>query len=138
MFLVRLIYASRINPSFKPDDMGHILESARKHNRSVQITGMLYFNRKMFLQCIEGPREAVNELYNKISLDKRHANLTLLSFCEIDERVFADWSMGYIPENKLTDVINLKFAATPNFNPLELSGERALKLMIALQKTMGE
>ena len=33
------------------------------------------------------------------------------------------WSMGYMPQKSLTDSLNLKYSATPNFDPYEMSGE---------------
>jgi hypothetical protein len=136
MYLVRLIYTSRISASFEQADMAQILDSARKFNRTNHITGLLYFNRKMFLQCLEGPRETVNLAYAKIMNDTRHEELNLLAFSEISERLFADWSMGYVPENKVTDGINLKYSTNPNFNPMLLSGDSALNLMISLKTFM--
>ncbi|MFT6154311.1 MAG: hypothetical protein ACJA1X_001663 [Bermanella sp.] len=56
MFLTRLVYASTISENFNCDDIEGILAVARKNNKQNNITGMLCFNRKYFLQCLKGSR----------------------------------------------------------------------------------
>ena len=41
MFLVRLIYASKISDGFAPKDIESILQSARTYNVKTHVTGML-------------------------------------------------------------------------------------------------
>lgn len=41
MFLVRLIYASKISSDFGPEDIENILQSARTYNVKTNVTGML-------------------------------------------------------------------------------------------------
>ncbi|MFB0980262.1 MAG: BLUF domain-containing protein [Alteromonadaceae bacterium] len=55
--------------------------------------------------------------------DKRHSDITMLNYSEIVKREFEQWSMGYMPQKSLTDSLNLKYSATPNFDPYEMSGE---------------
>lgn len=57
MFLTRLIYTSSVSEQFSPDDISTILDAARNNNQKFNVTGMLCFNRKYFLQCLEGSRE---------------------------------------------------------------------------------
>lgn len=62
MFLVRLVYASQISDHFSADDIESILKKARKNNKKLNVTGLLCFNRKYFLQCLEGSRTNVNTI----------------------------------------------------------------------------
>jgi len=71
MFLSRILYASTTTDQFKPKDIEDILSKARQENSKLNITGMLCFSSNYFLQCIEGSRANVNELYHKILNDKR-------------------------------------------------------------------
>lgn len=71
MFLTRLVYASTISESFTPDDIESILIAARKNNIKTNVTGILCFNRKYFLQCLEGSRTAVNKTYHHILNDPK-------------------------------------------------------------------
>lgn len=132
MYLVRLVYTSLINENFSPQDIAHILESAKFHNKRKHLTGVLCFNRKIFLQCLEGSRANVNDTYHRILNDHRHKNIVMLDYQEIAKREFQNWSMGYIPESEMTDELNIKYSGNNEFNPYEMSGESAHQLMIEL------
>ncbi len=136
MFLTRLVYTSTISESFSSEDVTTILETARKNNDKNNVTGMLCFNRKYFLQCLEGSRTTVNKTYHFILNDPRHSNIIMLDYKEINMREFSEWSMGYMPESSLTSPINLAFSGTPEFNPYEMSGESAHKMMLALKNSV--
>jgi hypothetical protein len=136
MFLTRLVYISTISDQFTEDDIEEILQSARISNSKNNVTGMLCFNRKYFLQCIEGSRTKVNQTYHKILNDKRHHNIIMIDYKEINSREFSDWSMGYMPESSLTHPLNLKFSGTPEFEPYEMSGESAHGMMLNLKDSV--
>lgn len=136
MFLVRLIYASKISSGFGPKDIENILESAQNHNVKENVTGMLCFSNEYFLQCLEGSRTAVNNTYQKILNDKRHHNIIMLNYTEIQEREFEKWSMGYVPQSKVTKSLNLKYSGTIDFNPFKMSGCSTHLLMNALKKSV--
>lgn len=122
MFLVRLIYASRISDEFIIDDVKDIVNKATRSNALNDITGLLCFNRNYFLQCIEGERDVVNATFNRISKDVRHEEITLVDYCEITEREFTDWAMEYVPESHVSMTLTRKFSANRVFNPLNMSG----------------
>lgn len=132
MPLVRLIYASTVKDGFNADDIAEILQTAKKHNTANNVTGMLCFTRKIFLQCLEGTREQVNRTYHKILNDPRHDNVVILDYREVVERQFAQWSMGYIPETSITGPINLKYSGSTEFDPYTMSGESVNRLILAL------
>ncbi|WP_415911424.1 BLUF domain-containing protein [Neptuniibacter sp. QD37_11] len=136
MFLTRLVYTSTIADNFSPQDIEAIIEIARKNNRKHNVTGMLCFNRKYFLQCLEGSRTQVNKIYYNILNDPRHSNIIMLDYKEITSREFSEWSMGYIPESSLTAPINLKFSGTPEFDPYKMSGESAFQMLLALRESV--
>jgi hypothetical protein len=136
MYLVRLVYTSRVDDTFEPVDIEKILESARKHNQRKSVTGMLCFNQKYFLQCLEGSRSAVNDTYHSILNDKRHTDIMMLNYGEIIAREFEQWTMGYMPESSLTSHLNIKYSGSTAFNPYEMSGESTHNLMLALRDTI--
>jgi hypothetical protein len=133
MFLTRIIYTSKATQEFKPSDIDNILTLAAKNNTKQDITGMLCFSRNYFLQCLEGSRSSVNEMYHKILNDKRHSHIVLLDYNEISERDFSNWSMAYLPETKLTTSINLKFSESSKFDPYKMSGRSTHKMMLELR-----
>lgn len=131
MTLVRLVYASRATDQMQTNDIVAILESAKRNNSKLGVTGMLIFNSSYFLQCLEGPRMAVNHIYQKIANDRRHAQPVLLDYREISERRFHQWTMGYIGEDKFLADHLMRFSGSDQFNPFEMSGESAHSLLLA-------
>ncbi|GLS25807.1 BLUF domain-containing protein [Marinibactrum halimedae] len=136
MFLTRLVYASKKSPKFCSSDIDDILETARKHNGSLGITGLLCFNRQYFLQALEGPRSAINSTYYRITQDKRHSDMLILSYEEIRERNYGSWNMGYVPESSLTAPQTLKYSIGSEFDPFSMSSKSACMLLNDLSKTV--
>ena len=84
--------------------------------------------------CIrDSSRTAVNNTYQQILNDKRHHNVIMLNYTQIPEREFEKWSMGYVPQSRVTQSLNLKFSGSVDFNPFKMSGESAHLLMLALK-----
>lgn len=94
MNIVQLIYASQVVGTLSLDTVATILSKATVHNSRNHITGFLCFDRKHFLQCLEGDTESVNQLYHQIAQDRRHKSLTLISYGEVATREFPEWAMG--------------------------------------------
>ena len=132
--LVRLLYASRaVDP--KPEVIEVILAQSRQFNPATGITGILCYGGGIFLQAIEGGREAVNTLYNHIVSDKRHSDVALLHYEEISERRFGGWTMGTVNLAKLNTSIVLKYSERPEFDPYKVSGKVSLALLEELMAT---
>ncbi|WP_426415374.1 BLUF domain-containing protein [Aestuariirhabdus sp. LZHN29] len=120
--LTRLIYASKA--SFKRHrrdtgidlEVGRILGQSRRNNPRLEIGGVLYYGDGHFFQVLEGPREAVQDLYRQIIEDPRHTSSTILSSEHIEQRLFDDWSMKYIPAERAIRS-QLAAAGHPQFDP---------------------
>ena len=136
MLLTRLIYVSTLCESCDSQALNDILQISHDRNKQSHLTGLLSHNDKYFLQCIEGSRTAVNHTYNHILNDKRHKNVMILYFKEIDCRQFGDWSMGDIPQSSLTELVNLQFSTSNQFNPYEMSGESAYQMLLELKQNL--
>lgn len=100
MDLVRLIYTSTITEQFEVDDIARILKVAQVKNKALNVTGLLSFNRQFFLQCLEGTRQDVNQIYHKIATDPRHKKPEIIDYQEIPHREFDSWNMGYLQIQK--------------------------------------
>jgi len=120
--LVRLLYVSRAVDPNDQKAIDGILTSARTHNASEGITGILCFGDGVFMQCIEGGRDAINRLYALILRDPRHKDVVLLRYEEITERQFSGWTMGLVNLNRVNTSIMLKYSDTPKFDPYSVSG----------------
>ncbi len=93
--LSKLIYASQAAHPMTDAELAALLSSARQHNASSGLSGMLLYSNQSFLQILEGELDALDELYTRITQDPRHSRLRLLSRGPIDSRKFAQWSMGF-------------------------------------------
>jgi hypothetical protein len=133
MYLVRLLYVSKVVKGFNADDIEALLHTASKHNAQVGITGMLAFNGEYFMQVLEGGRSAVNQLYHQISTDPRHEQLLILHMAEIDERLFPEWSMAYVPISKLSRDLLLRYGIDEDFHPMKMNSMNCLGLLRALR-----
>jgi hypothetical protein len=132
--LVRLLYASRaIDPASAAID--DILLQSRQGNPSSGITGILCYGGGIFLQAIEGGRNAVSELYGHIQRDPRHKDVVLLHYEEISERRFSGWTMGQVNMSKINASILLKYAEKPELDPYSVSGKVSLALLEELMAT---
>jgi Sensors of blue-light using FAD len=130
--LMRLIYVSTAVDGVDMNEFKRILETAQKNNMSQDLTGMLVFNSKIFLQALEGSRESINTLYNKLTKDPRHYSLTLLKYEAIEERHWPDWSMAFAAASSNNKRLYLKYGMQSTFNPYGMSGDAVEKLMYEL------
>jgi hypothetical protein len=129
--LVSLLYASRAVDGIDESFMKSVLEQARANNVEHGITGILctYPAGGVFLQLLEGGREAVNRLYENIVRDRRHSEVTILDFAEIEERRFASWKMGSVDLNKVNKSSILRYSDKAELDPFSMSGRSALALL---------
>jgi hypothetical protein len=63
---------------------------------------MLLFKEGNFLQVLEGEESEVMKLYETIARDPRHHGQSILDKGELEQRQFADWSMGFRNLNNST------------------------------------
>jgi hypothetical protein len=89
--LVRRMYASRATSPVRAETLAAILKKATRNNAACGVTGLLCHTEHTYLQVLEGGRADVSSLYNRIAGDPQHTDVTLLSYDEITERIFAGW-----------------------------------------------
>ena len=70
---------------------------------------MLLYIKKDFLQCLEGKKEDIVELFDAIKKDRRHEQVRILISCNGNERLFKDWSMGYSHFDNMDGLKNYAF-----------------------------
>jgi hypothetical protein len=126
--LVRLMYASRANAPMSDQELSLILKQSRAHNPAEGITGLLCYTDGIFMQVLEGGRDAINARYKQILSDARHHAVILLSYDEIGEREFAGWSMGQVNLQRLNPGLVLKYSETGRLDPYSMSGRALMAL----------
>ena len=133
--LVRLLYASRPVSPLTASVIDTILAQSQDGNQSKGITGILCFNDELFLQVLEGGRDAVCELFNAIVRDDRHKNVRLLSYQEIPERRFGGWTMGQVNIARINPSLLLKYSVKAKLDPFSCSGRASMALLDELIAT---
>ncbi len=88
----QLIYRSQPF-GFDNSMLAGILMQARRNNPRNGITGALICRQDMYIQLIEGPNDAIDALFARISGDDRHTNVQVMLSEEVVERMFPDWAM---------------------------------------------
>ena len=93
--LVCAVYVSSAHKLLDDVELLELLRVARQNNERSGITGMLLYRDGNFLQVLEGPSPAVDELIDKIKRDTRHHGVILMSRRGVQERQFAEWQMAF-------------------------------------------
>jgi len=92
---LQLIYVSSASHLLAEQELLQILNEARDNNAQQDITGMLVYSDGTFIQVLEGPAQAVENLFLKIQNDPRHHRCFELMRQRTRERAFEGWSMGF-------------------------------------------
>lgn len=93
--LIHLIYCSTAKHEFSRSELSVLLINARRKNSQIGVTGILLYSDGSFFQVLEGERETVDMLFEKISSDERHKHITVIIRESIAKRAFGDWTMAY-------------------------------------------
>ncbi len=93
--MIQLIYLSFFSHPLSTAELEEILAVSRRNNEALGITGLLIVKGHAFLQALEGEKAAVYKLYEKIKQDSRHHDVMKISEENIQQRAFANWSMGF-------------------------------------------
>lgn len=93
--IFQLIYVSKAVEPFDQKGLLDLLDESRCGNQSQEVTGMLLYKNDAFVQLLEGRKDVVLKLFDKIIADNRHNHVRRLLFRSVSERLFPEWSMGF-------------------------------------------
>jgi hypothetical protein len=96
MELYELIYVSLATREMSRADLTELLDQSRRKNARLNITGLLVYHQKEFMQLLEGNKDDIFSLYDTICQDERNTQNHLLWDGPIQQRSFADWSMAFL------------------------------------------
>ena len=130
--LSTLIYCSRISADLNITGVYDILEHSTHYNTQHNITGMLVFNSRYFLQAIEGPQTPILVLREKIQRDKRHRNFVMLGHEKITKLTWANWSMSLVTPTPANRNILEQFNTHDGFDPYRLTFNQAHAMLLQL------
>lgn len=134
--LLRVVYFSRnaigIDGSGITSEINKILVAAQENNSALDISGVLVFNNGVFGQVLEGPVDAVEETFERIQMDERHYDVTVLESKVVTERKFARWSMGYVGAQHIESPYFQQMATSTGFDLKNLDVEAIFSSLVTL------
>jgi hypothetical protein len=116
--LKQLVYLSKVVGDISDADIDNILAASRRNNPALGITGLLVVKDRTFIQVLEGEGEAVHDLFQRLQEDPRHKDVSLISWEQIEQRAFPNWSMGF---KQAKDLANDKLLNLERINITELT-----------------
>lgn len=89
-----IVYRSEASMFVDENTIDELLQTAEQRNAQYDVTGILLADWLHFIQHLEGPKEGLRTIFEKIQGSPLHSNLTVLFDREIDHRVFPQFFMG--------------------------------------------
>lgn len=87
-----VIYLSKAKQYFNEEDLNLLATSSQIANNKLSISGFLIYQKGYFAQYLEGPKENVDLICEKIKQDERH-NIVVWLENTIDKVKFKEWDM---------------------------------------------
>lgn len=131
--LYRLVYASK--NLFQGSEaeltalVAQILAASQRNNARSDVTGALMFNTGAFAQVLEGPRQGVEETFERIQCDDRHGDVTVLQCGPTERRNFATWSMAFVGASAGGQARFSRLAAESGFDLSRLDGDAVFAML---------
>jgi hypothetical protein len=126
--LKRITYVSRFAKPISESELEKLGELSAENNKNLGVTGVLMTSGGIFFQILEGPEEAVDQVYSAISADSRHTDLVVLELVlDIARRNYPDWSMK---------TINLDASSHVRLLPLKVMMETVFEQQLLIDKML--
>ena len=116
----QVFYVSRATAALDNAQVQAILNTSRRHNARLDVTGCLLFSGHCFAQVLEGAQPVVSALARRIAADSRHVGLRILAETRRHERDYGDWSMGYLYDLNLEDDLEM-LLTIPDRSPIVIA-----------------
>jgi len=127
--LYHLGYCSTVTASLTAAELIGLLQSARRRNQELDVTGLLLHREDSFFQIIEGSRENVLAVFERIRTDTRHQRITVLFEGPATHREFSDWRMGFV------ELDNVDVRMLPGFSHFLRDGLEPRQVLEELTRT---
>ena len=121
--MFRIMYMSTATRVIPDSELEELLETSRKNNKEKNLTGLLIVKGRTFLQCLEGEKKDVEEVFNKILKDDRHTSIIDLIEEDISSRMFPTWDMGYKKIKIVEDIKSEKIRKISSLDDFDIKKE---------------
>ena len=93
--LIGIVYTSRATVPFDLAAVDALALRSWTANSDRSLTGYMNYREGRFVQYLEGPAEALNDVYGRISKDARH-HIDFTQPLEVADRRFPAWFMEHL------------------------------------------
>lgn len=106
MSVFYLIYTSKITLQASLHNMTliDIYRQAVARNTETHVSSVLFFKQGNFLHYMEGSKNAITQLFDKINADKRHKNIHVIAQGQAPNALFGHWKMHCINLDNVNDM----------------------------------
>ena len=94
--MYRLYYMSSARPGLEKAEVNRIVAAAALKNALLKITGAIGYDGERFAQILEGDKDDVTSLMNKIRADNRHTGIVIMAEKPVDRRIYDGWGMKHM------------------------------------------
>ncbi|WP_062062381.1 BLUF domain-containing protein [Aquimarina longa] len=88
-------YVSTANPNTSRSDMIKLIDFIKYNNKEIGIAGILIYSDGNFFQILEGEKEIVKMMFERIKRDPRHYDIIKMLDKEIIEFNFLDYDSSF-------------------------------------------
>ena len=100
MEIYRLAYMSYAQIEEDGSNLMELVLQSRKNNQRNNITSLLIHGQAMFIQVLEGEKQQLEAVFDKIKQDPRHSHVSVIFTETIPKRRFQHWFLKYLPLNQ--------------------------------------
>lgn len=137
MDLYRLVYVSKQATPMSREDIVQIINTSVNNNAERNLTGMLIYSERSFLQLLEGEMLPLNQIFERIVRDTRHDNVCMLEYARVSYRLFGDWDMKLVAADDYTFPRSIQLAAEGSpYHPFPLDRDLALELLLRVKHNL--
>ncbi len=102
----QLAYCSLLKEPLSTEQIDALVLDAQQRNARNDVTGLLMIDQGIVVQWIEGRRDMVRQLWDKLLMDPRHHCIVQLMHLDFQEqRVYPDWAMQRATRQDIVSIV---------------------------------
>jgi len=103
--LIELSYISQSSTDVGILALMNLLESSAHRNKRAAISGVLFYDKGVYGQILEGFPEVIKPVWNSIYSDPRHKDIKVLGVDKLSKRRFTNWSMKFYGSEEISKFV---------------------------------
>lgn len=114
--MLRLFFISAATHFQTARELNEIMRASRMRNRAEGVSSLMIYNDGSFAQLMEGPRQAVLNVFERIKADTRHNGVAVIFQEETEKRITEGWDMQVLPASKIASDDDYDFMTLTAFH----------------------